>query len=111
METQTLFEAAETVEEIAAVPNDPRLAYTSSGAARAHIEAPAAELTREHPPIVREILRRAGLSMAAELKPAELERAERAARTIGDGGFDDETPAATIRHFIIPPVESEGVTG
>ena len=69
-------------------------------------QAPAAgfgELRREHSAPVREILRRAGLSMAAELEPAELERARQAVSMFAD----PRTPAARIRAYIMPAREEE----
>ena len=73
-------------------------------------EPEPAGLVREHPPHVREILRRAGLSMCAGAGRRPSSSGPKVAQTIGDGGFDDETPAAKIRHYIIPPAEGEGVT-
>jgi hypothetical protein len=64
-------------------------------------------LQREHPPAVREILRRAGLSMEAELEPQERWNAEAAVRMFRD----KRTPSATIRDYIMLPIIDEGVTG
>lgn len=58
----------------------------------------AGELIREHSPEVREVLRRAGLSMAAELDAGEITRAREAAELF----TDPRTEALKIRRHIMP---------
>lgn len=59
-------------------------------------------LIRDHEPAVRDVLRRAGLSMQSELTPSEVLRAQQAVALFPNGDA-----ARNIRNYIRPPREED----